>query len=67
MLDDDVLLFDDNAKGRIWHWLFMVVLCSPFRAQKAHALFADVGCFLLMVADRAPGGQAGQCLVLSAV
>jgi hypothetical protein len=24
----------------------------PFRAQKAHALFAGVDCFLLMVADQ---------------
>jgi hypothetical protein len=30
-------------------------------------LFAGVGCFLLMVADRIPGGQRGQRPLLSAV
>jgi hypothetical protein len=34
---------DDSAKGRIWHGLFMVVLHRPFRAQKAHVLFASEG------------------------
>ena len=45
----------------------LVVLCHPFRAQKAYALFAGVDCFWLLVADRVPGGQGGQRPVLSCV
>ncbi len=41
----------DNAKGRIWHGLFLVVLHRPFRPQKARVLFASVCQFLLIVVE----------------
>ena len=41
----------ENAKGLIWHGLFLGVLCRPFRAQKGCVLFAGVGGFLWMVVE----------------
>jgi len=42
-------VMNNNAKGRIWHGLFMVVLRRPFRAPKAHVLFAGVCLYLCLV------------------
>jgi len=42
---------DDHAKGRIWHGLFTVVLHRPFRASKAHVLFAGVCLYLCFVVE----------------
>ncbi len=44
-------LFDDSAKGQIWHGLFRVVLYRPFRAQQAHVLFASVCLYLCLVVE----------------
>jgi hypothetical protein len=42
---------DDNAKGRIWHELFIVVLSHPFHAQTVLVLFAGVGLYLCLVVE----------------
>jgi hypothetical protein len=44
-------IVNDHAKGRIWHGLFMVVLHRPFRAPKAHVLFAGVCLYLCFVVE----------------
>ena len=42
---------DDNAKGRIWHGLFIVVLYHPFHTQTVLVLFAGVGMYLCLVVE----------------
>lgn len=45
------VIYGSRAKGQIWYCLFLVVLCSPSRAQKVCVLFASVCLFLRIVVE----------------